>query len=43
MRDIEQAGVIVNQSTWRFIGKGQRFIGEGYNGVRAEEKHTAFE
>ena len=43
MRDIEQAGVIVNQQTWRFIGIGQGFRGEGFNGVRAEEKLTAFE
>ena len=43
MRDIEQAGAIVNQQTWRFIGIGQGFRGEGLNGVRAEEKLTAFE
>ena len=43
MRDIEQAGVIVNQSTWRFIGTGQRFIDEGYNVVGAKEQLTAFE
>ena len=43
MRDIDQAGVIVNQQTWRFIATVQGFSGEGLNGVRAEEKLTAFE
>ena len=42
MRDIEQAGVIVNQQKRRLIGIGQGFRGEGFNGVRAEEKLTAF-
>ncbi len=42
MRDIERAGVIVNQQTRRFVGTGQGFTGEGFYGVRAEEKLTAF-
>ena len=42
MRDIEQAGVVVNQQTRRFIGIVQGFSGEGLNGVRAEEKFSAF-
>ena len=43
MREIEQAGIIVIQQTWRFIGTGQGFSSEGFDGVRAEEKLTAFE
>ena len=43
MRDIEQAGVIVNHQIWRFIGTVQGFSGEGFNVVRAEEKLTACE
>jgi hypothetical protein len=37
MRDIDQAGVIVNQQTWRFIGTVQGFRGEDLNGDRDEE------
>jgi hypothetical protein len=43
MRDIDQAVATVNQQTWRFIEIVQGFSGEGLNGVRAEEKLTAFE
>ena len=39
----EADDVIVNQQRWRFIGGGQSFSGEGFNGVCAEEKLTAFE